>query len=490
MYFWELLATVSSVLLTSIHVNAFEGDNLICFTLPLVSLVPFFASMFSEPQLSLPKMQIFSVVTFVSIGFSVARHFQLNLIYGLAVGTLQGFLLPFFFSFENRKVGGSETAILFTVCAWVAVDYIITYFLGIAVTFPIQLYRFPLLLQPISVFGFACIDALVIASNSLLGLQIAQCIKYGNFARAFKPMKILSILFSFWILASVHLRDRLNAGNSEQVQVATVSPGFKFDGNISDLIELTRAAVTGGARFVVWPEAFLRPTEAGGSCEQYISQRVLPELGHLHAYLVIGCVESLPGKCRKANLAFTISPDMKILGSYGKQHPVHMVGEESCVKNGYRNFPISGSLYSFSTLICFDMDFADSPAAVSDLGASLILNPSEDWPAARGHFAASVFRAVENRVAIAKADWGWDSAIIQPNGTIESLFSTFTMHRAVLTANVSIYPQTGRNNEWRFSLFPLFCVGVSSFVLLSRLFRRFNILAPQTGIMVFSLINT
>jgi len=113
---------------------------------------------------------------------------------------------------------------------------------------------------------------------------------------------------------------------------------------------------------------------------------------------------------------------------------------------------------TFSTLICYDMDFADSAAHVADDGAHFILNPSEDWTAARGHFAASVFRAVENRVSVAKCDWGWDSVIIDPFGNLKASFATKNEHREILSAEVPVLPdRTG----WYFirqNLFPALCI--------------------------------
>jgi predicted amidohydrolase len=205
---------------------------------------------------------------------------------------------------------------------------------------------------------------------------------------------------------------------------------------------------------------YVHPDIPGESCEDYIVRKISPLLGNSTAYVVVGCSQSLEGDCPTANLAITIAPGGSIVGTYGKQHPVMMIGERSCLKNGYRNYSINpmfvnGQTLSFSTLICYDTDFEDSSSIVADLGASLILNPSEDWSAARGHFAAAVFRAVENRVAIAKADWGWDSAIIQPNGEITAAFNSKTIHREVLTSDVLMFRQSTHWNRVRLNIFPL-----------------------------------
>ncbi len=72
------------------------------------------------------------------------------------------------------------------------------------------------------------------------------------------------------------------------------------------------------------------------------------------------------------------------------------------------------------TIICYDLDFTDTTRRVTRNGAQLILVPSHDWPAiATKHYTHLVFRAVENRVAMAKADnSGNDSVIIDPYGRV------------------------------------------------------------------------
>ena len=460
-----------SVFLASLHINSFPEDSSVnsCFT--FLSLAPLFGVLFCEPQLSLPFMQLISVVTFGLCGSILAEHFHLRIYYGIFIGCIQGVFFPLFLKFQPGGMESIMNPLFSAIISWVALDYVIAYIFGIAVTIPIQLYRFPLLLQPISVFGFSSIGALVIASNCLLGLQIAEISRRPRVFSS-EPIKLVGILFLGWFLTAMFIAEILRFRDGVDIQVTTVSPGYKFNGNISDLIEMTREAVQNGSEFVVWPEAYVRPPEKRISCEKYIHDHILSEIEHLKAYLVVGCAEYVPGACPIGNLAFVISPDQKILGSYGKQHPVTMIGEESCIRNGYRNYQISNLNISFSTLICYDTDFEDSPAIVADMGTSLILNPSEDWAAARGHFAAAVFRAVENRVAIAKSDWGWDSAIIGPDGTVKTYFTSKRVNRAILSASVTIYPQNSRTNRLRSSAFPLLCIGISIGMLLVKILQR------------------
>jgi predicted amidohydrolase len=232
-----------------------------------------------------------------------------------------------------------------------------------------------------------------------------------------------------------------------------------FNGNLDDIVNMTVTAYEEGAQYIVWPEVYVHPDRMEETCENYVRSKIVPKLyPRIESYLVVGCEQAyMNSTCPVGNIAVTIDAKGKILGTYGKEHPVTMIGEQSCFRNGYKTYDTPA--LSFSTLICYDIDFEDSTAIVSDLGASLILNPSEDWSAARTHFAASVFRAIENRVAIVKSDWGWDSAIISPTGEVVAMFNSKSLHREILTANVSVYPHgSGGWNRIRLNIFPVACI--------------------------------
>lgn len=72
-------------------------------------------------------------------------------------------------------------------------------------------------------------------------------------------------------------------------------------------------------------------------------------------------------------------------------------------------------------------------------GAQLIGVPSNDWGSiADKHYTHVVFRAVENRVAMVKADGGFDSAIIDPYGRIIALAAYSQGGEATLLADVPL----------------------------------------------------
>lgn len=437
-----------SVIVSDIYYNEWPSS---CDTLGLLAfgcLAPYIAWAKWRRDHGM-RVMAFSVLLFTSVGCSIADHFGLSVWYGIAQGLFQGTIMGFSVTHANAVF--SESALKWWLC--VATPYVCASFLvstqyGIDVTLPVQLYRFPVLIQPISVFGAFSLEVLLISSNVLLGSSL----------RDKRCLLVLFLVLVGWTSLSVYLwHDEARVGSpTNAARVATISPG-RSPNRESDLIHLTKRAASRGAKFIVWPELCIEPLDyTHQPCEEYVTNSIAPKLG-VDAYVVIGCLQSLPDpECPTANLAITVDPSGTVIGVYGKQHPVSMIGEKSCMTNGYRKYQ-SNDAINFSTLICYDMDFPDSTAHVADMGVSLVLNPSEDWAKARGHFAAAVFRSIENRVAVAKSDWGWDSVIISPFGEILSQFTSDSLHRETLIADVNLVPQSSRFNYYRQHLIPWTC---------------------------------
>ena len=457
-----LVVLVSTLLCNVAHIrgdiDSFSFQSLLVF----VCYAPYFA--FLQCRLNSNTLSTFgvSVALFVSIGCVISWHFSLSAIYGSFFGIFQGIVLPFVLLPVSQVFAPESNVWLFAVvAAWTSLDYLLALSYGIAVTLPIQLYRFPLLLQPISWLGISFLDAFVIACNSLLGTFIASFRKPEALGTRCIPLVKLAGLVVGWIALATYAWYVFEGNDDGSVKVATVSPGYAFTGNLTDLFQMTHTASIAGATFIVWPEVYVSPSNLTQSCEEYVVDSVVPGLAGTGAFVVVGCLQKM-GDCGLGNVAVTVSPEGAVIGTYGKQHPVSMMGEENCFLNGYRNYPIPAANLiefpspdtnlSFSTLICYDMDFPDSASSVADLGASLILNPSEDWSAARNHFAASVFRAVENRVAVAKCDWGWDSAIIDGMGVIRAIFDSRSINREILLAKVPLFAQDTSFNHLRQTL--------------------------------------
>lgn len=456
-----------TVLLNYQHVCAdFRTESAIGLVV-FVSYSMYFA-LLSSSLLSRPfQMILTSVATFGCVGLVIGIHFAISPLYGIGFGVFQGVLFPLLM-WPISAVWSEESLVwlLGLVSVWTVLNTAVVWSYGIAVTLPIQLYRFPLLIQPISLLGMAFLDAFVVACNACFGVFLHKFFSRSPKSDCKIPLFRMVVMWVVWMSLSWYLWVSCDGSELARTTVATISPGYMPTGDLTDVLNLTRDASLKGAEFIVWPETFVRPVFPE-TCENFIAREISPLVSDF--FLVVGCLEQLPNaasNCPSANLAVVVGPQHNgtILGSYGKQHPVSMIGEQSCRKNGYRVYS-NGSI-SFSTLICYDMDFPDSAATVADLGEiSLILNPSEDWSAARGHFAASVFRAVENRVAVAKADIGWDSAIIDGMGRIVEIYNSESVHRETLIATVPLY-KSGKLHRLQQSLIPILAVLLTMFGLI------------------------
>lgn len=197
------------------------------------------------------------------------------------------------------------------------------------------------------------------------------------------------------------------------------------------LIEQSREVAAQGAELIIWPEATL----------QYDPQ-VSDPLGladlaqELGVHLVVGYVVDVSEGIFR-NEATVIDPSGEFLGVFGKDHPVTFAGETSPTRGSYPVYDTD--LGKLATIICYDQDYTDTTYKMARQGAQLVAVPSNDWAGiADKHYAHTVFRAAENRVAMAKADGGFDSAIIDPYGRILELAVEPEGGEATLVSDVAL----------------------------------------------------
>jgi apolipoprotein N-acyltransferase len=173
------------------------------------------------------------------------------------------------------------------------------------------------------------------------------------------------------------------------------------------------------------------------------------------AYNIVGAVTAHDG--RQYNAAFLLGPAGAVLGEYDKQHMVPF--GEYVPFGGFlvRWIPYLGELGAFSAgtapvlfhagaltiapNICYEAIFPALVKRGADQGASLIVNITNDgWFLDTGapaqHYAANVFRAIENRAPVVRAANTGISAIIDAHGR-EQLRSPL-LKRGVFVGSVVI----------------------------------------------------
>ena len=308
------------------------------------------------------------------------------------------------------------------------------------------LYEQPWLIQPVSVFGIYGMSLIIMLFNfACAKFIIAEIDKRWIFEcddylicrkQALRWFGAVCVLLILWtVMSAAMYRSPEPELTTAAVQPAAyISPETDAEGierGLAMIKQQTIEAAEQGARFIVWPEAFLPfdPQEKETSFFQQLSA----ETG---AYLTLGYGVQTEKGLR--NEATVLSPEGEFLGVFGKDHPVVFAGETSITRGTY---PVHDtSIGGVGTIICYDLDFTDTARKVARNGAQIIGVPSWDWPSvAHKHYSHVVFRAVENRAAMVKADTAYDSAVIDPYGNIVQKHVSSEPEAVVVVGSVALF---------------------------------------------------
>ncbi len=376
-------------------------------------------------------------------------------------------------AFHRRT--GYRWFVLHGAAVWVGVEMIRGFvpMIGVWGFAANALYAQPWLIQPVSVFGIYGLSLLILLVNYVLGLDALTIFdRFWRLDEDVRPVDVsvmkrwligVAVILIAWTGFSV-LRFTFDVSHdAPSVRVAAIHPAFKIetDEGLEQIYDLTRQAAERGAELIVWNESAL------SFDPQQVHTEELRELAaETGAHLAIGySVETERGL---RNEATVLTPAGEFLGVYGKDHPVAWGGETSLTRGTYPAYETS--LGTIGAIICYDLDFTDTARKVVRNGARLIAVPSFDWPAiAHKHYSHVVFRAVENRVPMVKADVGFDSAIVDARGRIIEHQVTPKPEQAVLVADVPLGPADApaiRLGDW---IGWLALAGIVAFVVLDLL---------------------
>lgn len=397
-------------------------------------------------------------------------------VYGLWVGLVVLLLTWRSRRFHSRT--GYRWFVLTTPVAWVAIDFIRTtqteVFGGTWGMVAYALYEQPEILQPVSVFGIHGMNLVILLVNWTIALAVLVALdqRFGSVdgRRQFDwpvtriQISAAAVTVAAWIVASLLMLDSPEA----ELRVAAIQPGkFVADGwrkvsvitaeeEIKRSIEQTRTAAAEGAKLVVWREVGVTFDLTGEKGQVF---RDLAD--ELDIHLVIGWqaptgdskgwdAETQAYRGDRFNESAAFGPDGALLGSYGKSHPGEFAGDFSARRDDYQIYPARWG--SYSTIICFDLDFTDSARRSAELGANIMAVPSSDVPGiAHKHYTHLVFRAIETRLPMVKADSAFDSAIVDPFGRIVSSAVSKAGAQATVVGDVPLGSGTTfyvRFGEW------------------------------------------
>lgn len=237
---------------------------------------------------------------------------------------------------------------------------------------------------------------------------------------------------------------------------------------------------------IIWPETatpfFFQDAKEYQPLVQEIPKRT-------NAFLLFGTptyrIEK--GKVNHYNSAYLLSPAGELVGKYDKIHlvpygeyvplgeyiPLGSLGEGiGNFKPGKEIFNFTLSQGKFGVLICFEIIFPDLCRRFVKKGANFLVTITNDaWfgktSAPHQHFSMAVFRAVENRVFIARAANTGISGFIDPRGKIlkqGGIFSEEAINGTIhLSKEKTFYTLYGDVFAWACSAFSIFLLGYAIF---------------------------
>ncbi|MFH0918442.1 MAG: apolipoprotein N-acyltransferase [Candidatus Omnitrophota bacterium] len=328
--------------------------------------------------------------------------------------------------------------LFFLPASWVLLEYLRSYlFTG----FPWALiglsqYRNLPVVQIADVTGAWGVGFLVVLINAALYLFLRRRWR-PKFLLI--PALILFLVLGYGFTRLNYKSDESNDQKRLKISVVqgNISQDLKWDKRAVAFIqnryqELTSAAAAAGPSLIIWPESSV--PGVWGRDEAEFNQ-AFSLAGQLNTNFLVGAVSYFDQNY--FNSALLINQQGLPVATYSKLHLVPF-GEYIPLKNIFpfletialigdiqpgREYTIFRQPANFGVLICFEDLFPELSREFIKRGARFLVNITNDaWykegSAPYQHFAASVFRAVENRVYLARAANTGISGFIDPAGRI------------------------------------------------------------------------
>ncbi|MEJ2038743.1 MAG: apolipoprotein N-acyltransferase, partial [Desulfosarcinaceae bacterium] len=369
--------------------------------------------------------------------------------------------------------------------AWVALEMVKAHlFTG----FPWELlgysqYKHLWIIQIADLTGVYGVSALIVAVNAFLALAVfywlettwkGEPVARRTFiATAGVTALALIAVCGYGIRQIANVDKAVAAADKSNVAVVqgNIDQAHKWDPSFQMITavkykELSRKMADRGADLIVWPETatpfyFLQ--------DPLLSSLTLDGIKETGVYYLIGSPSYQKGKSgiRYYNSAYLVTPEGKEAGRYDKVHLVpfgeyvplkrwlpfikKMVAQVGDFATGRRGSTLKWRQHSLGVLICYEVIFPELARAMTQNGASLLVNITNDaWfgytSAAYQHFSMAVFRSVENRRALARAANTGISGFIGPAGRIIS--STALFKEAAVMAPVPLLSLKTQYTRW------------------------------------------
>lgn len=380
---------------------------------------------------------------------------------------------------------------------WVGLEYLRSFFL---IGFPWNLlgysqFKTLYITQIADIFGVYGVSFLIVFVNAGL-----YAILLSNTSRTMRVRTVVVVLVIVGLCVGYSLSclHTYSLGQQEQITVAVIQ------GNIDQEIKwnrqhrqqifdtyakLSTSALTQNPDMIVWPETsipFIFQYEELPFTfhdEPYYKKQLLQLVHDLNVPLLFGGLDIVavppPEQYYTLNSAFLLSPQGKILSKYDKIQLVpfgeyvpfekllffvnRLTTAIGKVQPGKRYEIMSINEVPFGTVICFEVIFPNLVRKFVDKGARFLTTITNDaWfgktAASYQHFAMATFRAIENRVAFARAANTGISGFIDPCGRILAESDIFVeaalVHALPLRTTTTLYTRYG---DW----FAKCCLGLA-----------------------------
>jgi apolipoprotein N-acyltransferase len=292
------------------------------------------------------------------------------------------------------------------------------------------MYSQPWMLQGISVFSIYGLTIVILLVNFAITLGLLFVLDnklrldgQPELNRKVSMQWMVGVAAIFILWAGFGVVTLMSSPKDEQsVRVAAIQHGFSKPGHMDPdtqldrlavLSEQTRIAAGQGARFIVWPELSLG---FDPQVEHTVELRALAE--ETNAYILIGYGLVTPAD-EWRNEAILLTPSGAFGSVYGKNFN-SIPGEPPIVTAG--TYPVwETEIGNLATIICNDSNFTVTTRTLARNGAQIVSIPTLETGAPGLGWeeqTQSVLRAVENRIAVVKAEAAGISMIVDPYGRI------------------------------------------------------------------------
>ncbi|MCX5706788.1 MAG: apolipoprotein N-acyltransferase [Candidatus Omnitrophica bacterium] len=410
----------------------------------------------------------------------------------------------FGFVFSLSYILPTNYYLLFIPSLWVGLEYIRGYLLS---GFPWSLlgysqYRNLAIIQIADITGVWGVSFLVM----LVNVVIKEVIIYRPNTSRPRPIKSLLLVCALMFILlcygiyKLYLQPLTSSVKPIRVSViqGNIPQELKWDASAREFVlnkyfKLTDKATRESLDLIIWPEAAVPVVLEEGS--SYYG-RVMDYVKNIKKPLLFGAVtykDSL-----YYNSALLVSGEGRLVKEYAKFHLVPFgeyiplrkvfpfletiapIGDIAAGEE-YTLFNIPGKDNKFAVLICFEDVFPELSRSFVNKGADFLINITNDaWFGATSeayqHLAASVFRAVENRVYLLRSANTGISGFVLPTGRVISLVEDNSSRNMFITGyktqDIFITRHTPSFYAKYGDLFAYVCILYILYVIISRFYKK------------------